>query len=186
VPVAQDVKAQLRRLVLARSDLEWAAKLFDEAAHERDPVRSWRLWEAGANAYARPFKRASLELGPEWSEFTDDDLSLLHRQLVTLRDKVFAHNDRTTHRRVVIVPPGGAAEIKRDMFAKQRKVVGPKKLIHAQLGRVEKKIAELAAALCLGQGWVDGEPIELADIDDKLELKKAPSPFQAPARALES
>lgn len=185
--VAQDIKAELRRLVLARSDLEWAARLFDAAAKESQSDRSWALWEAAANAYGRPFKRATLTLRGEWSTFQDPDLVGIHRELLTLRDKVFAHNDRTRHRNVVIVPPDVAREIREaGIFVSSKKIVAPKKLINHQLARINSRVTQLVRALCLGQGWDEGRPINLDDVDDKLELKTEPSPFQTPPRVRES
>jgi hypothetical protein len=158
--------------------------LIDSAGKEPDSERAWSLWEAGANAYARPFKRATLEVGEQWGQFDDPDLQRLHKELIGLRDKVFAHNDNTWHRRVVLVPPDDAREVRHATAFAKSKVVGPKRLIGAQLARIEARTRELAAALCEGQGWAEAVPIEFADIDDKLELHAPPSPFQPPPGAL--
>jgi hypothetical protein len=181
VAVAQEVKAELRRLVLARTDLEWAARLFDSAAKESDPDRSWSLWEVAVNAYGRPFKGATLTLRGEWSTFEDPDLAHTHRELLKFRDKLFAHNDRSRHRRVVVIPPDGAREVREaGIFVSSRKTVAPKKLVNHQLLRIERRVTELVHALCLAQGWEEGREISLEDIDDKLELQTLPSPFQTP------
>lgn len=78
---AAEVKAEIRRLVLARSDLRWAATLLDEAAKEDDIDRGWRLWEAATIAYARPFKAGGLGVSTEWRTFSDPDLTRLHREI---------------------------------------------------------------------------------------------------------
>jgi hypothetical protein len=178
---AGELKAEIRRLVLARSDLQWAATLLDQAAKETDADRGWRLWEAATNAYARPFKAGGLGVARHWQEFANDDLTRLHKEMVGLRDKVFAHNDRTPHREVALIPPDLAVEVRpRSVIGNPSKTLGPKRVVNAQLDRIEKRIGELAKALCLDQGWEMGSPIALRDIDDKLELRTSPSPFQIP------
>jgi hypothetical protein len=178
---AGEIKAEIRRLVLARSDLQWAATLLDHAAKESDPERGWRLWEAATIAYARPFKAGSLGVARHWQTFPNADLTGLHNEMIGLRDKVFAHNDRTPHREVALVPPDEAVEVRiRSVIGNRSKTLGPKKVVNAQLERIEKRIVELAKALSCDQGWEAGVPIPLRNIGDKLQLHEPPSPFQIP------
>lgn len=107
---AQHLKGEIRRLVLARSDVNHAARLIDAVAVSDSLETRWARWEAGIVAYARPFKRSRLRLPEEWCRFPNPDDQLIHDRLIGWRDKLFAHTDPTYERRVVIQPPFAARE----------------------------------------------------------------------------
>lgn len=185
VTSVQKPKAELRRLVLARTDIESAGALLDLLARRPDVPGTrwediaWGLWTGVVVSYARPFKPSKLQLDAEWSRFEDQSLQDLHDQVVgPLRDKLFAHNDAMPHRDVRLLPPDEADEVQ--MTFTRMKVIGPKRLCHAQVERLTKRIQTLGSEITYGRNWPGGRPVLLSDISDKLLIVPVPSPFQAP------
>ncbi len=182
---ARNLKGELRRLVLARSDIESADALLVMLVHlrtlraraDRDAV-ALGLWTGALVSYARPFTSGTLSVAPQWRQFDDDRLAVMHATFVRMRDKLFAHNDATPLRIVEVVPPASARERRGRLTVAT--VHALKRLCVLQLGRINRRIEEIARELCRGQGWQDGVAIELTAIPDDLQLLPEPSPFQSP------
>jgi hypothetical protein len=183
---ARELKGELRRLVLARTDLESAdAMLMTLVALPEFHARVERnsaalgLWTGALVSYARPFKRGGVGVADEWNEFEHQPwLTEMHHHFLRLRDKLFAHNDAMPMRAVQLVPPAGAREQRGRMtFAT---INALKRLCSAQLERMGTRIEVLAVDLSRGQSWPDDIPIDLGTIRDDLKLMAAPSPFRAP------
>ena len=164
--------------MLAQTDLRAAAKALQGVPRAADDDVRWERWASALVAYGRPFKNATLRLPAEWSHFADPDLQRLHDELVTWRDKLFAHNDAMLQRRVLLIPPNGARE-ERHAFDSQ-KAFGPKRVIAAQLQRIDARIEAIAAELCHGQGWEEGKAIALTDLPKNITIVPPPKPFRAP------
>jgi hypothetical protein len=183
--VARDAKGELRRLVLARTDIESAdALVMVLIARPSLPPQIDRqaarlgLWTGALVSYARPFKRGGVSVGNEWQHFPDNRLDASHANFLKLRDKLFAHNDAMPQRDIRLVPPSGADE--RPMKFKIVTVHSLKRLCMAQLERMNERIEKLATELAQGQRFVEGEAISLSSIPDTLELVPTRSPFRAP------
>ena len=181
---AQAVKAELRRLVLARADIRSAAALLQalvdppQIRHTDPDDLALGLWTGAVVSYARPFTRSTVGLGKEWGRCKTEDLQNAHDFVLTLRNKLFAHNDRMPYRDVAVVPPQSAVE--KRITLDRRMTIAVKRLCMEQLQRIEKKIEQLALELCRGQGWEAGCSRYLDEIPDKLQLVPARSPFQVP------
>lgn len=120
-----------------------------------------------------------MSVAPEWSEFADHEwLGEMHRQFLTMRDRLFAHNDAMPLRSVQVVPPREAREQRSTLTGST--VNHLKRLCAIQLERIGSRIDTLATELSRGQGWPDGEPVDLPAIPDSLRLQPLPSPFQIP------
>jgi hypothetical protein len=133
---------------------------------------AWGLWTGVVCSYARPFKRAELELkAPQWRTFEDPSLQQLHDTLIRLRDALFAHNDKTVDRMVVVHPPGawgpeGSATESQSVFATSD-IETFDGLFEYQLTRIAPEIRRLVAELCAGQTFSQGAEIELAGFPDR-------------------
>lgn len=124
-------------------------------------------------SYARPFKRATLELKAErWRTFDDSELQRLHDRLITLRDTLFAHNDNTSHRSVIVFPPGswgpeGSAAEEQSVF-RIDDIDPVSALCQYQLDRIKPEIRSLASGLCAQLSYGSGAMVSLRDIPDTL------------------
>jgi len=173
-----ELKAELRRLTMARFDLEAAQDLCDtlkERGHvdglDWGPL-AWGLWTGVAVSYARPFKEAKLQLrGEEWQSFADEELMHLHCRLIRLRDTLFAHNDVTPYRTVVVFPPDawspeGSTSEEQSAF-KYDDIERVRCLCAVQIERLRTRIAELLQALFAGEQHESGTILSLEDILDE-------------------
>ena len=164
---------------MARFDIQAAHDLCDLLrarggidGHDWGTV-AWGLWTGVVCSYTRPFKRAKLQLKDErWRTFEEASLQRRHDRLIHLRDTLFAHNDKTTDRSVVVHPPGawgpeGSASESQSAFATSD-IEEFDELFRYQLNRIRPEIPDLVAALCAGHLYPPGTIIELADIPDKL------------------
>ena len=94
----------------------------------------------------------------------------MHDQLVKLRDTVFAHNDATDARTVVVFPPGSwspegsATEEQTTLLIDAIPLV--ETLCNFQIDRIHPRVQELVASVCEGQQYGDGAIIYLSDIPD--------------------
>jgi hypothetical protein len=174
-------KAELRRLVMARFDIEAARDLcglLEERGHidglDWGSV-AWGLWTGVVCSYARPFKKATLQLkGEEWTTFDDDRLQQLHCRLIHLRDTLLAHNDATAHRKVVVFPPRawgpqspGSAREEQAVFSHDS-IADARSLCDTQLARMDPRIEELVGMLCEGLEYAPGSIVDLAEIPERL------------------
>jgi hypothetical protein len=168
-------KAELRRLTMARFDIE-AARDLCSLLTERGSVDgrdwgtvAWGLWTGVVCSYARPFKRATLQLkDAAWSTFDDAEQQALHDRLIILRDTLFAHNDRTPARDVVLLPPGawserGSASEQQSVFH-TADIASVVKLCETQLERIEPRIEELVSVISAGLTFEEGAIVLLAEI----------------------
>jgi hypothetical protein len=99
-----DYKRSFNRLVLAAQDMEEcraAAQFLHEATNLSGDVR--RALETGiAVAYARPWgKTNTIGVLPDHWKPTDPDQLTLHDELITVRNKVYAHTDEESGARWV-------------------------------------------------------------------------------------
>jgi hypothetical protein len=181
------LRGELQRLVLARSDIESADALLMLLVQRPEFPRriskssvTLGLWTGALVSYARPFTRSTMGLDERWSRFPLLPwLDETHQHFIKLRNQVFAHNDDVPLRSVHLVPPGGAIEKRARM--RPGTVNALKRLCRVQLERIHPRIETLATELSRGQEWREGSPVDLAEIPSDLVIHSAPSPFQVPA-----
>jgi hypothetical protein len=100
----ESLLAELKRLILAEADMkqtEAGARYIEASTMNEDAHRA--LQTGVMVCYARPFTRRQ-GIGPldrkEWAP-GDVEEQALHRSILVLRDKVFAHTDDTDMREIV-------------------------------------------------------------------------------------
>jgi hypothetical protein len=124
-------------------------------------------------SYARPFKRSTHELkAARWRTFDDSELQRLHDRLIKLRDTLFAHNDNTIHRSVIVFPPGswgtdGSAAEEQSVF-RVDDIDPVSTLCQHQLDRIKPEIRRLVSDLCAQLSYGSGAMVNLTNIPDKL------------------
>jgi hypothetical protein len=102
----QELEKDVRRLILAASDMDQAAAAARSLQVETDGVLARALETAMIVSYFRPFTTSDLQLGNEYVPSSGDDASA-HADPKRLRNKVYAHNDNASGREaaVEVMPP---------------------------------------------------------------------------------
>ena len=88
-----------RALLLAVSDMEQAAAAARALRDEDDGTLARALETAMAICYMRPFTRSDLQVPDEYVPTSGNDGDA-HSHLKMLRDKVYAHTDKTSGRKI--------------------------------------------------------------------------------------
>jgi hypothetical protein len=158
-PDKQALKGELRRIAMARFDVEAAlatcGPLKARGSFEGSDwgPAAWGLWTGVIDSYMRPFTNATLSLkDPQWQTFDDPDLQAVHDRLKELRDKVFSHNDATGWRKVIVFPPdtpgraGTLATEEQPTF--NVAAISPiEDLCRFQIARLNERIVDIGAIL---------------------------------------
>ena len=88
-----------RALLLAASDMDQAAAAARMLQEETDGTRARTLETAMAVCYMRPFTKSDLSVPDEYVPTAVDD-EAVHSHLKMLRDKVYAHTDKSSGRKI--------------------------------------------------------------------------------------
>jgi hypothetical protein len=106
----RELEKNVRRLILAASDMDQAVAAAKARQVELDGVLARALETAMVVCYMRPFK-ASPQRSGDYVPSAGDDATM-HAELKFLRDKAHAHNDDASGRWAVVeVAPPGADNI---------------------------------------------------------------------------
>lgn len=150
-------------LLLALVDMSHAGAALQALEREHEDVNLMRALETAiAVSYARPFVTSSL-LRLRQAEYrpTDPEQSELHDDLLSLRDKVYAHTDKDSGRTARIeitsatglgnlggLPESLAAEIHEQWIPLSRdRILGYRMLIEAQAQRFGREAAAIQMQL---------------------------------------
>ena len=113
------------------------------------------MWTGAVVSYARPFKASRFRVGERWERFRDyRDLGRLHRELLELRSKVFAHTDAIEFREVWWDRETLQLHEERANF-RRNQALAVKHLCGFQMNRMADRIEELLATLQADQGGPD-------------------------------
>jgi hypothetical protein len=176
-------RAELRKLTLALTDLQSAKRLADLLlARRHDPALEAGLMTGLVVSYARPFasSKAIGVLGQRWQRFGDrTELKAWHRQLLTLRDKLYAHTETTFVREVHVLPPGawdevGARTVEAQSPWALEAVSDFSALIEFQADRLASRIADLVREI-YGEDHESGTMIYLRWPRDPASPSELPS-----------
>ena len=113
------LEKDVRRLILAASDMDQAAAAATALQSESDGALARALETAMVVCYLRPFTKSDLQLGRDYVPGSGEDASA-HAELERLRHKVYAHTDNASGRRAEIdVTPPDAADVVRVVWKEE-------------------------------------------------------------------
>ena len=100
------LEKDVRRLILAASDMDQAAAAARALEAESDGVLARALETAMVVCYQRPFTKSDLQLSGEYIPTSGED-ARAHADLQRLRNKVYAHTDNASGRqaKIEVRPP---------------------------------------------------------------------------------
>lgn len=171
-------EAELRRLTLAVTDMRAASAMVDLLKERRGrdrlggTARENGLMTGLVVSYARPFSRSNRigRIDERFERFEAPEREAHHKQLLGLRNKLYAHTDVTILRDVIVFPPGawgpGVSAIEATVPWAVEAFEKFGSLIELQEGRLAKRIVELVEELYGGREWRPGEQIHLKWPDD--------------------
>lgn len=141
----QRLKKEIESLELAKFDLEAALVLCELLEERKGRELTWGIWTGIVTSYARPFTRGTRWLGQGWSTCPDPGMQELHDRLYKLRNTIFAHNDKTDARGVMVFPPWDQAPLhtSEEQRILNPNAIGPiQHLCHKQLERIKERLAK--------------------------------------------
>lgn len=133
------LREQVERLLLASNDMRYASAGAKYLAAMKINSDALRAFETGVVVtYARPFTRHGVgQLGrDEWAP-EDQAHRAVHCELIWLRNRVFAHTDKTDMRGIVDVAPIGGIES--GLYVEQHVPIGDWPLIAAVADAQEER-----------------------------------------------